>query len=363
MDKEKNQENPKENLVEIPQVISKIKPEIKDLNPQVQDLNLIDKLFTFIIKSSETESENQDLSLNKFVELLKKECGNETKESNINLSQLVLNEIQKDEKPSSEDVMISFKKILDFSNFNSKESISKLICYLLENKCEKSKNLLILLKMLQCTFKYLLESSNQQKKNNLKNKKKFKDLTESLSKRSNEIPKTPLPSEHMREIMEIKNYNQIMIELYEKETQKLRLKLKSYKQAVNTQLDNLNIKLGLNPFPSNDSEKNGDLGELPFGMAQDSAWMSFNNPFEKGYSNSFGSFNYPQSQQNIRTPIENGILNGNCLTPSVVRNFNGHAQIQTPEMSFLLEITSIRTFFILKIYLHLKYQLNQLKNY
>lgn len=197
------------------------------------------------------------------------------------------------------------------SEIGGTEIVCRVISAMVSNNFELAQNAEGMLKVVELLSQKVVELEAKRAGDGKQNREQLKQIEELREKMDNQKGKE-LNVENMREIEEIKNYNQYMIEMYEKESEKLRLKLKSYKHAVTTQLDNLNIKLGLSPLDQNASgneqTSNGELGNLPFGIDQDSHTASakdplnfpfnqpdlFSNPFDKNFS-------FPRNNQSFRS--------------------------------------------------------------
>jgi hypothetical protein len=327
---------------EKPIIISSEPKEAKEPFTDSKSLKIINLLFSLIKDSNLSSSIQEDFSLNKILEILKKDCDKNVPKNGKMITELILENLQVTDIEASDPPQID--SLLQFENYstqNTKSVIAKVISLLLRDDFKITKNNQEMLKLIQVLSTVLLFSDSKQ----TEKEKEFQNRIDQLETQLKNQAPGSLNNKYLREIEEIKNYNQCMIDLYEKESDKLRLKLKSYKKAVNTQLDNLNLKLGFSSTEQNglhqEPTSSGELGNLPFGMDQDSGIFSakeqvhssfngmdrFNNPFDQFYS-------FPRktnaTQNNFKTrPMANGYENG--LTPSVLRNFgdnesNGFSQ-------------------------------------
>jgi hypothetical protein len=329
------------------------KKEIKDnSNEHLGNLNLINEVFKHFEGPIQNSSENTDLILNNISTLINKNALNpEVPKSGETLANIFLNDLKTLEKSSeTQDENTFIKNENDVNKLNNKFLISKIIVNLLSNNSENLKNPNVLLFSLKSCMIRLLQLENNQtclenKTSHLLNENNL--LKSELKKHEPNLNVL----KYIKEIIEIKNHNQSMVELYEKETEKLRFKLQAYKKAVSKQLDNLHLKLGQSV--SDRIESTPEIGKTPeilnlgSGIEQDSGWLSANeqpirsnpqfdykNPFEQSPAFDKTHFYSQAGFTKIKKNNQSGYISDNFLTPSVLKNgFDNNMAIVNSKIS------------------------------
>lgn len=286
---------------------------------------LLDGLFQFARESLAKSLSGEQVQISDLSQKIEKQeiSGESLNEASLRLSlRRTLEAPQDTAEHASADILKSV------SEGGGVESVCRAVSAMLRNNCERMRRPEDMLAVVQALSGEVLRLHAQCEDCRGETREREKEI-EQLKGRLKALKEKEVDFENMREIEEIKNYNQYMIDLYEKESEKLRLKLKSYKQAVTNQLDNLNIKLGLSPMNQNGAgnDPNGELGQLPFGMEQDSNVASvkdplslpfsqpdfFPNPFEQpfsfpGNSQSFQRFPKTETKNLIGKREPNGLM-------------------------------------------------------
>ena len=341
------QVNEQENVKLIPEEEVQSKPESKQTDEKksenLNDFEVIKAIFKCIHESNLKSSENTDLILNKISEILKNNCGNEKEQNCSKLSTLILNELKTPEKKEDCPPIMDFQKIVsEISEQNSQSILAKVLSTLFCNLSKITEHPDQLILCIEALTSMMMNLNNFEVKFREKNEKLTQENVE-LAKENENLKKMVKKFENgndiakwIKEIREIKNYSQSMISIYEKETEKMRIKLKAYKKAVNQQLDNLHSKLGFSTNGINDPifdpDTNGDNANPALIMDHDSGLFSVNeqlnkpnfpselsNPFDHNQNFQKNGFFNPIGMSTIRKDNHSGFMGENLLTPSVVR--------------------------------------------